>query len=458
MDLKFSQLTNWKGEVSRRTYLVWGLILFAVKYNLDRLIAIRMDRTWYITDYFIQADKLGVQQLSESDQTFFGILLVQSLPFIWFGTVLCVKRLRNTGLPSWLVIFFFIPFINFLLFVLLASLPERLDKSIASNTFLSSLIPKSRWGSAMFSMGIVSLISLAITGLLINYLNDYGWSLFVGIPFFLGFGSVLLYGYHRPLLYRQALGVALTSVLFFSLIIFILAFEGIICIAMAFPIFFGVAFIGASIGYAIHNSRQTAVLNAFAIPVLVLPLTAWIEFSVHTKPPTVHVQTEIIIDAPKQAVWDQLVAFSKIDEPHELLFKTGIAYPIHAEIEGKGVGAIRKCNFTTGSFIEPITRWDEPNVLEFGVLDQPPPMVEWSVYTDLEIAHLDGYFLSEKGQFKLEELPTGRTRLLGTTWYHHDVWPTMYWRLWSDYILHQIHKRVLTHIKKKAEESMVHSR
>jgi uncharacterized membrane protein YhaH (DUF805 family) len=451
MTLSFSQLTSWKGEVSRRTYLVWGLILFALKYNLDRLTAIQMDRTWFITDYFIQADKISIQELGNDDRAFFLILLLQSLPFIWFGTVLCVKRLRDAGLPPWLVIFFFIPFINFLLFVLLASLPEKSDKTQVSNSYLYKLIPKSRWGSAMFSMGIVIVISLAITGLLINYLNDYGWSLFVGIPFFLGFGSVLLYGYHRLLLYKQALGVALTSVVFFSLIVFIMAFEGIICIAMAFPIFFGIAFIGASIGYAIHSNRQTTALNIFIIPVIVLPLAGSIEHSVHNQPPTIHVQTGIVIDASKQKVWDQLVTFGKIDEPDELLFKTGISYPIHAEINARGVGAIRKCNFTTGSFIEPITRWEEPNLLEFGVVDQPPPMVEWSVYTDLQIAHLDGYFRSEKGQFKLEELPNGKTLLLGTTWYHHDVWPSAYWKLWSDYILHQIHKVVLTHIKKKAE-------
>ena len=60
---------------------------------------------------------------------------------------------------------------------------------------------------------------------------------------------------------------------------------------------------------------------------------------------------------------------------------TGITYPTHAE----GVGAIRKCNFTTGRFLEPITIWDEPNLLEFSVLDQPPPMVEWSIYNNLDI-------------------------------------------------------------------------
>jgi uncharacterized membrane protein YhaH (DUF805 family) len=450
--MRIPQLTSWSGEINRRDYLIWGIVLFAIKYNLDRLTAHFLGRTWYLTDYFIQADKLTVQELSADDKTFYLILLLQSLPFIWFGTVLCIKRLRSAQLAPWMVMFFFIPFINFILFIVLASIPEKDNVSISKNGFLEKLIPKSKYGSAMFSVGIVLVISLAITGLLINYLHDYGWSLFVGVPFFLGFGSVLIYGYHKRLKYKEALSVALLSILFFNLIIFIIAFEGIICIVMGFPIIFFIGWIGASIAYAIQDNQKPVITNVFTIPVLFIPIAGFIEHSEERKPLTVSVKTEIIINAPKQAVWNQLVAFSEIDPPTELLFKTGIAYPTHAEINGNGVGAIRKCNFTTGPFIEPITIWDEPNLLEFGVLDQPPPMIEWSIYQDLEIVHLEGYFKSEKGQFKLNELSNGQTQLLGTTWYHHDIWPSFYWRLWSDYILHRIHIRVLNHIKKEAEK------
>lgn len=450
--MSISQITKWNGEINRKDFLIWGLILFAIKYNLDRLIAFAFDRSWYITDYFIQADRLSVQDLGKDDRIFYLILLLQSLPFIWFGTVLCVKRLRSAKLPFWTVLFFFMPFVNFILFIILSTIPEREKEGDSKNQFFNNLLPRSKYGSAMFSVGIVLIISLAITGLLISYLNDYGWSLFVGIPFFLGFGSVLIYGHHKRLRYKEALGVALFSILFFILIIFILAFEGIICIAMGFPILFFIAWIGASVGYAIHDSQRPVTTNTFIVPVLAISVLGFIEHNDERIPPTVAVSTGIIINSPKQDVWDQLIAFSEIEEPTDFLFKTGIAYPTHAEIDGKGVGAIRKCNFTTGPFIEPITIWDEPNLLEFGVKDQPPPMIEWSIYRQLEIAHLEGYFKSVKGQFRLEMLPNGQTRLLGTTWYQHDIWPSLYWKLWSDYILHRIHLRVLKHIKKKAEQ------
>lgn len=177
---------------------------------------------------------------------------------------------------------------------------------------------------------------------------------------------------------------------------------------------------------------------------------------VHTldiKPPLTPVTTSIIVNKPPQAVWDQLVTFNEMDEPNEFIFKSGVAYPIKAEIEGCGPGSIRKCIFTTGAFIEPIEVWDEPHLLKFSVAKVPPPLVELSMYDSLDLPHLEGYFVSEKGQFKLKPLFGNKTLLEGTTWYRHDLWPGSYWRLWSDYILHNIHRRVLSHIKTKTELS-----
>jgi hypothetical protein len=39
----------------------------------------------------------------------------------------------------------------------------------------------------------------------------------------------------------------------------------------------------------------------------------------------------------------------------------------------------------------------------------------------------------------------------GTSWYSHGLEPAEYWRLWTDYIVHGVHRRVLEHIKAMAE-------
>ena len=162
-------------------------------------------------------------------------------------------------------------------------------------------------------------------------------------------------------------------------------------------------------------------------------------------------RSSIEIDAPPKAVWRQVVAFTQIPEPQELLFRAGIAYPIRAEIIGQGVGAERRCVFSTGAFVEPIEVWDEPHLLKFSVTSNPPPMQEWTPYSKIDTPHLKGFLVSNGGQFLLTALPDGRTRLEGTTWYRHSLWHAAYWRVWSDEIIHEIHMRVLRHIKTTTE-------
>lgn len=160
--------------------------------------------------------------------------------------------------------------------------------------------------------------------------------------------------------------------------------------------------------------------------------------------------TSVEINADPHSVWKNVIEFPQLKEPIEFIFKTGIAYPINAKIEETGVGAIRHCNFTTGSFVEPVTVWEEPRLLKFDVVKQPEPMKEISFW-NIDAPHLHEYFVSKKGQFLLTELPNGKTRLEGTTWYYHKIKPAFYWQLWSDYIIYSIHDRVLTHIKENSE-------
>jgi len=152
-------------------------------------------------------------------------------------------------------------------------------------------------------------------------------------------------------------------------------------------------------------------------------------------------------------VWPNVIAFAQLPPPQELLFRAGIAYPIRAEIQGSGRGAVRHCVFSTGPFVEPIEVRDAPRLLKFSVEQNPAPLEEWTPYERVTPPHLRGFLVSNGGQFLLTPLPGGRTRLEGTTWYHHSMWPAAYWRLWSDHIIHQIHLRVLRYIAARSVAS-----
>jgi hypothetical protein len=146
------------------------------------------------------------------------------------------------------------------------------------------------------------------------------------------------------------------------------------------------------------------------------------------------------------------VSFSELSAPPAWLFRLGIGYPRRARIEGTGVGAVRYCEFSTGAFVEPITRWDEPSRLSFDVIAQPPPMTEWSPYRRVHAPHLDGYFRSRRGEFRLVKLPDGRTRLEGSTWYELEMAPQLYWKTLADVVVSRIHLRVLAHVKALSEQ------
>ena len=85
------------------------------------------------------------------------------------------------------------------------------------------------------------------------------------------------------------------------------------------------------------------------------------------------------------------------------------------------------------------------------VKSAPDPMTELTLYRGSRPPHLDGYLETARGQFLLEPLPDGRTRLTGRTWYRTHMVPEAYWRLWADPILARIHERVLAHVKALAE-------
>ncbi len=76
---------------------------------------------------------------------------------------------------------------------------------------------------------------------------------------------------------------------------------------------------------------------------------------------------------------------------------------------------------------------------------------EWSPYSRVFAPHLDGFFRTSHGEFRLVALDGGRTRLEGRTWYTLDMQPAMYWTAIADTILHAIHGRVLEHVKSEAE-------
>jgi len=453
----FGQIFSLAGRLDRTPYAVTGLILALVKFNIDRAAAdAAFDRSWKVLRYYVQPT--AILDAPADEAQFLLSMAAISVPFVVIGVWLTARRLRSVGWPAGWSVLFFVPLTNLTLFLTLCVVPTRDGLQLEefrerADAIASRLIPESAWGSV--GVALVTTVPLSLGAVLVGAwgLQFYGWGLFLGIPFWLGLASVTIYGYHRKRSFAASMGVSLLSVFAVSVLLLALAIEGAVCIVMAAPIGTVLALFGGTVGYfiqwrAFDRSISTAgVLGLFAL----LPFAMGLETVDPVEPPEMAVESSIAIDAPPEVVWEEVVTFGDLPEPSDWIFETGVAYPTHAEIDGRGEGAVRRCVFSTGAFVEPITVWDAPHRLAFDVREQPPAMDELSPWGAIDPPHVDSFFRSQRGEFRLVDRADGGTRLVGTTWYRHRVWPVHYWRIWSDELVHRIHMRVLKHIRDEAE-------
>jgi len=282
----------------------------------------------------------------------------------------------------------------------------------------------------------------------VRWFANYSAPFFMGVPFLTGALVGSLANRQTPVSLARTFLLAAVSQLLIAAGFIVVAMEGMVCVLMALPFAMTIAGLGAFVGREIarHQPRSPgfAALVLFALPASDLWLPA-------PTPVNGVVLTAVEIAAPPEVVWRHVISFSELPQPRDWLFHVGVAYPVRARISGRGVGAVRRCEFSTGAFVEPITAWDEPRRLAFDVSASPAPMEEWSPYRRVEAAHLDSGFRSRRGEFRLIELPGGRTRLEGRTWYTLDIHPSWYWGVYADAIVHVIHQRVLRHIRSLSE-------
>lgn len=296
-----------------------------------------------------------------------------------------------------------------------------------------------------------ALLGMACSYLSIRYFEIYGWAMFLGVPLVVSFSSGLLHRRFVDATWGKTYGVAVLSILTLGVLIILFALDGLVCLLMALPLALLLALPGSVAGFLLGKhlaSPRSALVSIILFSIL--PALMGFERHALLTAPSHSVVSAVTIHAPITRVWDGVIAFDRISAPPRGIFRMGIAYPIEAEIEGGGVGAIRRCVFSTGAFVEPITEWSEPHTLAFDVTENPLPMKELSIYSDLDAPHLHDIFTATRGQFRLQQ-EGNATVLEGTTWYTQKLYPDWYWHHISDEIIHRIHLRVLEHIKREAE-------
>lgn len=313
----------------------------------------------------------------------------------------------------------------------------------------------------MKSKALIVLFTVAIVFALgyasIYFFGDYGWTVFVFLPFLVGF-LPSYFGINKlALSKKKCYSLSFTTLLVAILTLLLGAIDGLICVSMALPIWAVVTWIGAYIGFTIKNSRSP-LNNTATLVILAFYSLSFLSFDYINEPDELTaVTTSIEINAPVETVWKNMVSFDTIAESVKG-FKPGFPYPISATVSDRGVGGIRYANFTTGTFVQRITKWQEPQLLQFSVESTPQGMKEWNPYCVMHPPHNDGYYKAYKGEFRLRRIGNNVTLLEGTNWYKIDIYPQFYWQLWVNAVIHKVHKRVLENIKSESEKQNAQSR
>ena len=458
VQIHFSDLWRFEGKVDRGTYAFVGLAGFAIKHNIDRIIATAVfGRRFTVFNYWIPpTDAVRIDTLSANDARFLATMVVISIPFVWVGVSMTLRRLRSANLPAGFVVLFFAPFLNLVFFTILSLIPERDVDALPHDTKrgtgpLPSLVPSDPLASAAIAALLTGIVGGLAAYVGVQSLGVYGWGVFVALPFCLGMASVLIHTWHHAQTLASCLLVSVLSVLVVGVLLFAFAVEGFVCILMAVPIATPLAMLGGLFGFLLQRGGAMAPQGSMMILLAILPGTVTGVEKVQTlKPPVNTIETTIRIHAPAEKVWRNLIAFDDLSRSGEWLFRLGVSQPIRAAIDGNGVGALRTCLFSTGTFVERVEGWEENRYFAFSVVSSAPPMQEFSPY-DIHPPHLDGYFLPESAEFHLISNSDGTTTLAGKSRYRNAMWPGPYWRLWSDMIIHRIHLRVFDHIKRLSE-------
>jgi len=377
--------------------------------------------------------------------------------FALLASYVAARRAAALGwsLPPVLALLIHVPFLGAGLALWLAATGDEQEKdSAAPMAVAGSLVVPFILGAFVcwaLTWGCQYLIELGKLPLGLKQAGGYfGLAIFAGLPFATGVSSGVILR-RAGGSFGQAIAAALTLIGTVILILCACAMEGIVCVVMAAPFGAALAFLGVVAGYFLARSKTadgTLQSAAWLSIVVIVGLEGW-------NPPApleATTSSEIVINAPAERVWAELHDIRDLPATDNFLFQFGVAHPMGTVTDGQGVGAARLCKLSTGDMPEIITVWKPDQELRFKVLATPPSMRETGFFgRTIDTTHLHSAYASLDGGFKLTTLPDGRTRLIGESHYLLNIAPAAYWNLWTEVIVHMVQRRVLEHVKTRAE-------
>lgn len=363
------------------------------------------------------------------------------------------QRLEWEFAPGWALLAC-VPILGVGVTLWLASVGDRDDARHDTSAWqLAGQLAAPALAGWLFVALLTTLLNLGLGLLGLEVLGFYlSGSILVLTPLATAFLAGFLAGRARRSAH-EAMAVSALALLAIMTALGFAMMEGVVCMAMAAPLVCVLGLPASLLGHWYGRKSPHSSTRVQCAAWLAVAACAVGEATLPTAPLEDTVTTEIIVDAPPAKVWAELKDIRGLAAPTETLFVLGVAHPVETVVEGEGrVGAHRVCRLSTGDMTELISVWKPEQALRFTVLDTPPLMREATFFgRELDAPHLHGTYVGLEGGFRLEALPDGRTRLIGSSRYALNLAPAPYWNLWTREIVSLVHHRVLSHVKAKAE-------
>src|SRR5262245_50214887 len=216
---RFFDLWAWNGRLTRRGYILAGVALFVVKYALDHSVARLFGQPWNLLAYL--SPRVDPRLHPGEHPLYWTALLLIALPFVIAGVSLSARRLRDIGAHPFWAGLFFMPYVHFAFFLALAIAPSsgeqasRPDRGVSAHRFehpprwFIGSIPRSP-GVAFIAGTVLSLgLGLGCYLVTVGLTHSFGATLFIGLPFGMGFLPVYWIAYRMPLSAKGAIGYGL---------------------------------------------------------------------------------------------------------------------------------------------------------------------------------------------------------------------------------------------------------
>lgn len=232
--------------------------------------------------------------------------------------------------------------------------------------------------------------------------------------------------------------------------------EGLICIVMFTPIALGAASVGgAAAGVIARYTRSRRANNATLAGVMCLPLlVSLLEPRFLSQRELRTVESVIDIQAAPAEVWRNIERVPRIDRTElqsSWSHTIGFPNPVEATLSAEGVGGVRHASFEGGVlFLETIDEWDPGRRLGFSIRAQPIPPTTLDEHVTVGGKFFDVLY----GEYVLEPLATGETRLHLLSRHRVSTDFNWYAHLWTDAVMRDLQKRILFVVRNRSQTGL----